>query len=1299
MYFGGIGLKKTLALFSLALALLLLFQPAAFALTKDGDGYYLIGTKEDWKEFAKAVSDTPASRDANARLAADIDFGEAVITDWAENYMIGKSENAPYKGKFDGNGKTVTLKIERTELGRYLAPFGCVSGDASEVKKLTVAGSVKSVENYVGGIAGYVSGGKISDCVNNASVEGNQRVGGVVGYLDGGSISNCSNGGKISVGAECAGGIAGKAMNGSSLERCANSGEVSGTTYIGGVAGYVENDNTLTNCTNGGAVSGDSYVGGVAGYVENDNTLTNCTNCGAVSGDSYIGGVAGTVGNSSVNGCANAGVVWAEYQGVGGIAGRVESCTAFANCTNRSEISGSSSIGGIAGSIEYTAVESCVNAGKVSGRYGYAAGVAGNVINCNFNNCINKGAVSAEGNIGGVAGYFQNGAIENCVNSASVIASEDMAGGVAGTALGADLRRCANCGDVSAANKAGGITGGVYANIDIENCSSTGKVEVSGEAAGGIAGVKKTNVNFENCNWLKVSGGAQHAVGKDEDLYPQEPSDPEGTVSADRAGEIPVAAVELDSYVKKGDSFSLTVTVYPPESNQASGITLETPAGLSLAPSSGLTNGAAADITVTAGTAGTEYTAKAKCGAAFANFSVTPETSSIAEVESVAFEASSYALNGEGKTTVKANVTPADATNKKLTLTPAAGLTLDKTEITADGNPAVITVTHRDNPALDYEVTAKSHNGKTARFTVLGTEIPATAITLDKSEYEVDSDGYITLKATLKPLGTTDRLVTLLPADGLEFQSSVIAAGAPVKVKVKRRVNPGQDYTATARVRDGVTATFTVKGTSVYVTGVAVDKTEVSGDIFTITATIEPADATLRKATLEPEAGLTLSRTELDSGEAAEITVTGRADDTKNYKVKVKAGDKSTEFTVLKKRTAVTGVTVDKTEVGGDTFTITATIEPADATLRKAILEPEAGLTLSRTELNSGEAAEITVTGRADDTKSYKVKVRAEDKSTEFTVLKKRTAVTSLTLDKEEVSGDRFKLTAAILPADSTVRSAIIKSPAGLSLNKTVLPDGEEVEITVLSRDSDTRDYEVKVTAEEHEATFKLLKLRTPVESLELDKYEVSGDTFELTAAILPSNSTVRAAAIECPEGLSLDKTVLPDGEATQITVAGREDSTIDYKVKVKAGGVTTEFKVKRLEEPEIPVEDINFDTAEVTVDANGNITITPAVTPPNATVASIPLTAEDGLTLSSYMLKVGEANVIRVTRDDETKDYTVTAEINGVVETFTVKAGTKPAPHKGGGGGGGGCSAGFAGLALLSLIPLALRRKGSRDR
>ena len=99
----------------LSILLFTAISVGAWALDKDADGYYLIGSVQDWKDFAALVETTPT---ANAKMIADIDLGD-------DQTMIGTSDQ-PYGGTFDGQG--YTLKVDLYVAGMTAAPFRYVNG-------------------------------------------------------------------------------------------------------------------------------------------------------------------------------------------------------------------------------------------------------------------------------------------------------------------------------------------------------------------------------------------------------------------------------------------------------------------------------------------------------------------------------------------------------------------------------------------------------------------------------------------------------------------------------------------------------------------------------------------------------------------------------------------------------------------------------------------------------------------------------------------------------------------------------------------------------------------------------------------------------------------------------------------------------------------------------------------------------------------------------------------------------------------------------------------------------------------
>lgn len=119
--------------------------PVPEELEKDADGYYLIGTLLDWKQFDMLCALEPT---ANVRMTADIDLCE-------DQAVIG-SYTTPYQGTFDGHGHTLTMAFVVTDARGYIAPFTRL--DNATVQNLHVKGTITTNGMRPAGITSYVSG-------------------------------------------------------------------------------------------------------------------------------------------------------------------------------------------------------------------------------------------------------------------------------------------------------------------------------------------------------------------------------------------------------------------------------------------------------------------------------------------------------------------------------------------------------------------------------------------------------------------------------------------------------------------------------------------------------------------------------------------------------------------------------------------------------------------------------------------------------------------------------------------------------------------------------------------------------------------------------------------------------------------------------------------------------------------------------------------------------------------------------------------------------------------------------------
>lgn len=188
------------------------------------------------------------------------------------------SGNHPFKGHFDGDNHEIFRLNADINLAMYGGLFGYIS--SGSVKNVKVrSGLVKSSNACVGGIVGELNGSQMENCTASVNVSGRESVGGLVGRLSSGSnVSDCHF----------------------------LSGEITGIgNNIGGIVGKVTCGNnasarsTVQRCSVNASVTGYRDVGGLCGWsVDGDHTFLGCTMKGSVTVTwENGGGLAGHIGS------------------------------------------------------------------------------------------------------------------------------------------------------------------------------------------------------------------------------------------------------------------------------------------------------------------------------------------------------------------------------------------------------------------------------------------------------------------------------------------------------------------------------------------------------------------------------------------------------------------------------------------------------------------------------------------------------------------------------------------------------------------------------------------------------------------------------------------------------------------------------------------------------------------------------------------------------------------------------------------------------------------------------------------
>lgn len=162
--------------------------------------------------------------------------------------------------------------------------------------------------------------GKVENCRNEGTADGDRNVGGIAGAMalefgldpedDASSrfsfgstyetkavLEDCLNQGRITAKKDCAGGIVGR-MDMGTAWNCQGFGPVSSTSgdYVGGVAGW--SGSSIRSCYGKAALSGGNYVGGIAGW---GSRLQDCFAIVTIeAGTECLGAIAGGADSSGL---------------------------------------------------------------------------------------------------------------------------------------------------------------------------------------------------------------------------------------------------------------------------------------------------------------------------------------------------------------------------------------------------------------------------------------------------------------------------------------------------------------------------------------------------------------------------------------------------------------------------------------------------------------------------------------------------------------------------------------------------------------------------------------------------------------------------------------------------------------------------------------------------------------------------------------------------------------------------------------------------------------------------------------
>lgn len=221
---------------------------------------YQIATSSDLKELSETPADWISGK--YFKVTADISAKNVVAT-------IGNTES-PFKGVFDGNGKTINnIVLSGTEIGEATGLFGVVDGGS--IHDLGVVDATVSGTTFTGILAGRVISGTVERCYSSGTVTASSIcAGGLIGENDG-EVANCySVASVMNLSDYATGGLVGK--NTGTITSTIASGQVAGHDYVGGLVGANYGSVSKSVAVNSMITSQNNYVARFGGNNNSQNT-------------------------------------------------------------------------------------------------------------------------------------------------------------------------------------------------------------------------------------------------------------------------------------------------------------------------------------------------------------------------------------------------------------------------------------------------------------------------------------------------------------------------------------------------------------------------------------------------------------------------------------------------------------------------------------------------------------------------------------------------------------------------------------------------------------------------------------------------------------------------------------------------------------------------------------------------------------------------------------------------------------------------------------------------------------------
>ncbi len=653
----------------------------------------------------------------------------------------------------------------------------------------------------------------------------------------------------------------------------------------------------------------------------------------------------------------------------------------------------------------------------------------------------------------------------------------------------------------------------------------------------------------------------------------------------------PVKSVALNKTsirIEVGDKYTLKATVKPADASNKTVSWKTSDKNVATVSSSGVvTAKKLGKATVTVTTADGNYTAKCTVNV-------------VKKVTSVKLNKTAANLYLNKSLTLKATVSPSDATNT------AVSWSSSNTAVAKVSSKGVVTPVKPGTAVI----TVKTSDGSfTAKCTVT-VKRAVTKIALDKSTATLYSDKTLALKATISPSNATDKTVTWKTSN--KKVATVTSAG------VVKPVGKGT-ATITAVSENGLTATCKV---TVYmkVTGVSLNKTAATvyaGEKLTLKATVSPADAnkpTVTWSTSDKSVATVNSKGVVTGVKAGTAVITA----------KTAEGSFTAKCTVTVNQ-HVTSISLDKnnlTVVRGAEHKLNVTVKPDNATDKSFTFSSSDEKIVTVDENGNFKAlacGTAVITAKSNENnKTSKCTVTVIEPLEDIEL-----SMSEMTLYK----GRGMFIEVKIIPENATDRTLIFSSE-----DENVAT----VDSTGLVRGTGKGSTIITVKAANNADVVKICKVTVllGVEEIQTDK-----DEYELYEN----------------ESLKIDAVILPEGAENPAVNWKSEDESIAFvdasgNVKALKKGetilkVTSEQNPDAFKEIKVIVKkavtQIKLDSAEKTLYSGESFTLNATVLPEDANEKSVIWKSSDENIAKVEKGKVtaiagGEAVITAVSADNE---------------------------------------------------------------